>query len=443
MHQETILLTLMAMAAVACNLESTEGDRGGVEFNGGAGAEGRGREDSAGMAGMAGTAGSDGHAGEENPDPAPCERGLVIVDLDYVSSNVAIAELDGTILSESFVSSGSARPGLSLALSGDVDVPRVAPTSGRVVLLDRYGTNVITFLDPGTAKVLGQLPVGTGFESNPQDYLEYDATGAVVSRFGTNTDPGHASYDEGGDLLLIDTKAFEITGRIPMPEEEPELLPRPGGMTMLGDTVVVTLGRLSADYDKAGNGRFVGVSPKDKAVLWTVNMEDVSNCGRLALSPSRAVGAVACSSRFDSTTYAYNPQESDIVVFDVTVTPPKEIRRLGLGVSLDAGLQPTVEFVSETMLLALAYGGNSTVGDRALAVDIQTGDSEVLVETETPYMLPSIHCAPGCGDVCVIADAEAGLLHRFSVSQKGRFERLPDVVTDTTVGLPPQRIGAL
>jgi hypothetical protein len=243
--------------------------------------------------------------------------------------------------------------------------------------------------------------------------------------------------------LLLDTKTPKILGRIAMAEEDSELLPRPSGMTTLGDTVVVTLGRLSDGFKKAGAGRFVGVEPSTKKVLWTVNIEGVKNCGRLAKSPSGQIGAIACSSQADSVTYQYNPKESDIVIYDLTVTPPKELRRLGLGQAIDSGLQAPLEFASESKLVALAYGGNSVAGDRAFSVDVETGDYEELLKANTPYSLVGVHCAPGCGDVCVISDKEAGFLRRFEVNSKGKFTRLDDVTPDSTIGLPPRSIGAL
>ncbi|HEY5956576.1 MAG TPA: hypothetical protein VIV60_08490 [Polyangiaceae bacterium] len=372
-----------------------------------------------------------------------CERALVVVMTDYSSTNVGITELDGTPRSPSFISSAAAKPGLALALSGDVDAPRTAPASGRVVLLDRFGKNVVTWLDPTSAEVLAQLPVGTGFESNPQDYLEYQGHWAMVSRFGSNPHPGQQAYDAGGDLLILDTDTPAIVDRIAMPEEDPNLLPRPSGMTQLSDTIVVSLGRLSADFHAVGSGRFVGVSPESKTLLWTVDIDGVKNCGRLALSPSGKLGAIACSSQFDSVTYRYNPDESDVVLFDMTVTPPVELRRLGLGKTLDAGLQPTLEFASESKLIALTYGGNATTGDRAVAVDAEVGTVQSLFQTTKPYSVSGVHCAPGCGDVCVISDAESGNLHRYRVSATGEFTALEDVKVDDSIGLPPHAIGAI
>ncbi|WP_437877296.1 YncE family protein [Sorangium sp. So ce513] len=389
------------------------------------------------------TGGVEGGGGSEPDTPGACERGVVVVTSDYQSTNIAIAKLDGTTLSPSFVSSGATKPGLSLALSGDVDVPAVAPPSGRVVLIDRYGTNVITWMDLETAEVIAQLPVGQGFESNPHDYIEVDEDRAFVSRFGSNPAPGAEPFDEGGDLLILDTKKYAIEGRIALPEEREGLLPRPSGVTRVGDDVVVSLGRLAADFSDEGEGRFVGVSPAENAVAWTVDIEKLHGCGRVAVSPSGERLAVACSSRFDADAMKFDPATSDIVIYDARSTPPREIKRLGVARKLDAGIQPSLAFASEDILLAKTYGGNASAGDSVFSVNIGTGAVTPLGEASQPFVFGGVHCSPGCGDVCLLSDAERSKLRRWKVTANGALEALEDVTVDTQIGLPPRFIGGL
>jgi hypothetical protein len=374
-----------------------------------------------------------------------CGRGTVVVTSDYKSTNIAITTLDGTSVSGSFVSSGATKAGLSTALSGDVDVPFVAPPSKRVVLIDRYGTNVLTWLDLTTADVLAQLPVGTGFNSNPHDYLEVDATRAFVSRYGTNATPGAQAFDQGGDLLIIDSTKQTITGRIAMPEENPALQACPDGMNWIGSEVVVNLGRWSADFSQIGDGRFVLVNPTTNAVDWTVDVTGLQACGRVAVSPSGRLAAIACSSMENTTTNQFNTAESDIVVYDATVTPPKELRRLGAAVKLSAGIQPEIVFATEDAILALTYGGNTggPAGDTAFTISATTGTITPLIQATMSYVYGGMHCAPGCGDVCILSDAETNTLRRWQVGTDGTFAALANDAVDPSVGLPPRDIGSL
>jgi len=82
-------------------------------------------------------------------------------------------------------------------------LPATRPASGEVVLIDRFGTNVLTWVDAASGDVRAQLSVGTGYESNPQDYLEIDERYALVSRYGQNQNAGRQPFDRGGDVLVI------------------------------------------------------------------------------------------------------------------------------------------------------------------------------------------------------------------------------------------------
>lgn len=407
-----------AVALVACNVAPPPLSTGGVAFDGGL------------------------SPSREGDAATSCESAVVIVTSDYESTNIAVSRLDGTTLSPSFVSSGATKPGLALALSGDVDVPRVAPASGRLLLIDRYGTNVLTWMNLADATVIAQLPIGTGFQSNPHDYIEVDATRAFVTRFGTNPNPGQMPFDQGGDLLVVDTTTPAIVGRIAIPEENAALQPCPDLMTWMGHEVVVTLGRWSADFSQVGNGRFVGISPGAGTIDWTVNVAGLQSCGRVAVSPSGRAAAIACSSLENMTTHKFDPTLSDIVVYDATTTPPSESRRLGLGAKLGGGLQPAIAFAGEDAIVAMTYGGNATPGDTVFTVSATTGEVTALGQSTMPYVLGGLHCAPGCGDICLLSDAGRNKLRRWHF-EGGRFTSLDDVTVDTLVGLPPRDIGGL
>lgn len=416
MAHRIVVSSLSVAVLVGCNVPPAPGSTGGVAFDGGADADAGG--------------------------PA-CERGVVIVASDYKSTNIVVSSLDGVTRSSSFVSSGAAKPGLSLAFSGDVDVPVVPPASGRVVIIDRYGTNVLTWMNLADASVIAQLPIGTGFQSNPHDYVEVDGTRAFVTRYGTNPNPGQQAFDQGGDLLIVDTSKLAVTGRIAMPEDDPTLQPCPDGMAWMGGTLVVNLQRWSADFSKIGDGRFVGVSPSTNAVAWTVDVTGLQDCGRVAVSPSGKLAAIACSSMENATTSQYDTTKSDIVVYDATTAPPTELRRLGLGTSLNAGIQPSIAFATDDAIVATTYGGNGTPGDTAFAVSATTGAVTPLLQESQPFVLGAVHCSPGCGDVCLVSDAESLTLKRWQVGSDGAFAALADQPVDPDIGLPPRTIGGL
>ena len=375
-----------------------------------------------------------------------CPAAALVVMSDFVASQVAISALDGETLSASFVSTASApASGLAFALSGDVSVPSTRPPSARVVLVDRYGTNVVTWLDPETARVLAQLPVGTGFESNPQDYLELDERRALVSRWDENPAPGREAFDQGGDLLVIDTLDSDIENSIALPRPD-EFPPRPGALARVGDTAVVTLERFGRDFRSAGEAMLVGVNSERESVTWSLVVEGAKNCGGLTLSPSAQKAALACTGFIDSDGRAENLDESALVVFDVTRDPPSELERFSAHALAGEPLQNEVEFFSETGVLVktqTVFGGGAR-GNRLLSVDLGNGQAATLAQAEgggQGIVFGGVLCTPGCANVCLLADADRRVLRRWAIEPAG-LAPLGDVRVEDQVGLPPRGLGS-
>jgi hypothetical protein len=131
------------------------------------------------------------------------------------------------------------------------------------------------------------------------------------------------------------------------------------------------------------------------------------------------------------------------VIYDARTSPPEEIKRLGVARALGAAVQPTLAFASEDVLLGTAYAGSASAGDRAFSVSITTGEVTTLAQATQPYAFGGVHCSPGCGDVCLLSDAERSKLRRWKVAANGALEPLEDATVDTEIGLPPRGIGGL
>ncbi len=421
----------------ACDLGSTGGSTGGVEPEAGAAGAGPGSDSFAGAAGMG--------AGQAD---ARCPRGTTIVLSDFLATQIALSDLEGETLSESFLSTASSRSsGLAFALSGDVVVPSAAPASGRVVLLDRFGTNVITWLDPATAEVLGQLAVGTGFESNPADYLEIGETTALVSRYGQNASPGSSEHDSGGDLLIIDTDSYEIVGSIVF-EPEDGLPPRPAGMARMNDEVVVALERVSSDWIQWGDARLVGVSVADVERSWTLELVGLKNCGAPVALPDGERWLVGCAGVMTFDGAEPDVDESALVILDASERPPREVERIPAEEIAGELIQSDVELASGSLVLLktqTAFGGPTN--NRWIAYDLESSKTTTLVEAEPDsegkgkgLVYGGMVCSPGCSEVCLLADAGAGVLRRVRVHPDGELEPLAPVVVEEEVGLPPRGV---
>jgi hypothetical protein len=378
-----------------------------------------------------------------------CPSAAAVVMTDFISSQVALTRLDGTTLCGSFAStSRSEASALAFPFSGDLAVPSSPPSSGRVVLLDRFGTNVISWLEPRTGEVLAQLPVGTGFQSNPQDYLEIAPGIALVSRWGENPVPGSEPFDRGGDLLLLDTVTPAITARIELPRPD-GFPPRPAGLTSHGGVVLVTLQRAAVDVKSMGEALIAGVEVETESVRFTVPLPGLKNCGRVTPAPGGNRGVIACSSYVDRAGTPADIAESAVVVLDLSGELPVELWRLTAADIAGVALQSDVAFFSETGLLVKTQ---TTLGaeddNRLLALELETGVATELARASAELggsgqgvVYGGLHCSPGCGDTCLMADADRGVLSRWSMGPEG-LSALSPLPVRGSIGLPPREIGS-
>lgn len=430
-----------SLLSLACQGDTTD-------ETGQAGAQGLGGADQ-GSGGSAGESGSGGSAGEAgDPEPAEgCPSGVALLMSDFLSTEIALLDLSGRVQNPSFLSTGStATDGLAFPLSGDVFVP--LGLAGELVVLDRYGTNVVSFVNPETGKVRAQLPVGMGFESNPYDYLQLSKDEGVLLRFAQNPNPGSLDFDEGGDLLFIDSKQAKITSNVVFESYE-GLPPGPSRVTLLGDDLFVTLERLSADYTKTGEAMIVPVPLATRTIGEPIALAGLKSCGALVPVPGRDEVATACTGRIDTTGEAEDLSQSALVFFDAGSRPLRELRRIPASAIAGEPLQAQIAFASEKVALVktlTAYGGDKH--NRLLAVDLETEETTELLEALPDSMgrgrgvsFGTIHCAPGCADVCLMPDGSRGEVARIKV-QSGRARLQSPTLLEDTAGLPPANLGS-
>jgi hypothetical protein len=296
----------------------------------------------------------------------------------------------------------------------------------------------VTWVDPSTAAVLHQLPVGTGFPANPHDYVEVSDTKAYVSRYETNSKPGVEANDGGGDLLIVNPKDATVTGRVPFASEG-TFLPRPDRMIRVGGEVWVSLQRYNADFSNAADARFAGVSATDDAIAWTLDLAGVASCGGIARSPSGKVIAVSCTGILGD---ADPKLRSAIVLLDATVHPPVELKRFDTASKLGAPVGPAIAYANAGLIVGVALG-DTTAGrnDVAYSLDIESGDVQKLADAGGAFSFGDLNCSPGCSDTCFLANAKTSVLQGWKV-KGASLDPLDGVSVDPSINLPPRTIGA-
>jgi hypothetical protein len=413
-------LTWAAPVSCACDVADHARDTGGIDLDSGASAE---RTD--------------------------CARGFVVVGTDYASTNVSLLDLDGGVLSASFISSGSAAPGLSLALGGDVTLPTQRINGSEIVLLDRHPASVLTWVDLAAAQVTRQLSVATGFASNPHDYSALSATRAYVPRFDANPAPGQQQFDQGNDVLVIDPLEPEITGRIDlsaaMDGAESRFLPRAERSVLVRDRLYVLLGAASSDLLETTDSRLAVLATEDDSIRDVLVFEGLHGCSALALAPQSDELAVGCSGSWGGDNEA-EISESALVRVAIQ-SGVQEVARYAAGHFGQGPIAQGVAYATERLVLLTTYGRFSTpdqpaADDTLIELDLETGDARVLLRSaETPFSLGAVSCDAACA-VCLVADAErqGGVVHRFEVTPEGVTGRRT-IKVETSIGLPPRQLG--
>jgi hypothetical protein len=391
------------------------------------------------------------------PNPAssggidPALEGFAVVNSDYQSVSISLASLDGEVLSEHFIASGSADAGLSAALGGDVALPTLPIPGPDLVLIDRTPSGVITWVDKQSANVRAQLNVATGFASNPHDYVPVSHTKAYVPRFAWNLASGEERFDQGNDVLVIDPSVPKIVDRIDL---MPALAGEPAGFypsaeraLLANDKLFVLCAGFNIDFSDRVNSRLVTIDPESDTIDDVLVFDDLNSCSSLDLAPDGLTLGIACHGAFGNDPEDGHP-DSGIVLVDIDGSA-KELRRFAAA-DLGGEMIASLAFVDQRTLLFTTFGryaedlSHMAAPDTARLLDLEDGAlrGEPLQQTKSvPFSLGDVSCSPEAR-TCVLADAETdgGTLHHFRMHD-GDAEQRARVSLDDGLGLPPRSLG--
>lgn len=374
-----------------------------------------------------------------------CPRGVVVHASDYQSTNVALMSLAGEVLSPSFISSASAGTALSAPLSGDVLPPSMPVASDEVVLIDSYPASVLSWVSVASGNVRAQLSVGTGFASNPHDYVHASTHKAYVPRFEPNPQPGREPFDSGNDVLVVDPSVPEITGSIDMTPamagESERFLPRADKAILVGTRLFVLLAGHSKDFLESAPSRIVQVDTETEAITDVLVLDGLHGCAGMAKSPDGTRLAVSCSGQFAGDSVpTLDDSGVALVSVDGVLREEQRFRAAELG---DDPIGFAIAWPDDEHLLLTTFGrfanGELPARDDTLVrLGIASGESEVLLRSNgTPFTLGELRCA--C-DACFASDAGRNVVHRYAVSA-GELREHEAIVVETKIGLPPRYLG--
>lgn len=371
---------------------------------------------------------------------------IVVMATDYFSSSVSVLDRErGRVFRENIVHSGSASSGLSVALSGDVVFPRSPNPYNWIVLIDRYPNSVLTFVDPESFTVIGQLNVSTGFASNPRDFLWISERKAYVTRYERNLRPGRQRFDGGDDILIVDPIRREIIGRLALhsyadTEESPLLQARPSQMLRAKGLVWVVLEHLSTRFDGLGEGLVLGIDPSTDEVVARVRLAGATNCTALVYSPGRDSLYVSCSGSLLSTPETVGGGSS-IVQVDLAPDAPG-VSLFAHGDGIDKGpFGFDLDIAHDRWLFAVRFGSLRTGRpDRLVVFDLESGEERDIHQSATAFGLGGLLVDEEMDRVYIgEADPAAPMIFQYTIN-KGSFPFRAKENPSSATGLPPRHI---
>lgn len=290
--------------------------------------------------------------------PAP---GLAILSNNYTTtSSVSLYTAGSGVLVDGCVTSGVTSATLTQALSGNTTLASQAQVGGKLVVLDGT-TSVLTFVDPATCAVSGQLSVATaGFKANPHDIVTLSSTKAYVTRYETNASPTPAAtdFDEGDDLLIVDPTQLTITGRIPLTpyatpgDDGTPTQARPDRAVLANGLVYVTLNSIDAGFAATGAGRVVVVDPTTDTVVKVIDLPGLKDCSGLSYVADTKKLYVACGGAFGDPNQIAESALVEVILSGPTPVIGRALQAATIGTGTD-----TLNFFYATVLGDSAFVG--------------------------------------------------------------------------------------
>ena len=357
-----------------------------------------------------------------------------VVSSDYASTAIALLDGRGALLDEAWLDSGTAPPGIVATLSGDVSLPGAPYDGCTLVLIDRLGTNVVTFLDVcGGEIVRAQVP--TGQDTNPQDVLQVDGR-AWISRFGRGA-------DGGDDIAVLDVDAGRVIDTVDLSALAGELgRVHPGRMARLTregtERVLLGAARLANDFMEASTGA-VGMIDPDTREVSLLSLEPLRNCAEVDAVPGAPDRALVTCGGPTFAPHEMRRPHAGLVLLELA--EDGEARELGRYAAADHPELP-VPYLGAVSLgdgnaFCAASGDVGGDVDRGLRVNLLTGEAEVVLAAADAYVIgEGAHSAePG---LLLVPDAAAGAVRRIEEGVEGE-----PVATAGCRGLPPREIARL
>lgn len=378
--------------------------------------------------------------------PLHAEPTYALVYSDYSSTSIGLYDGALSPIASDWVTSGTRTPILVTPVTADAVLP--SSPHGRLVWIDRFPADVVTFVDPLRPGELVQLDAhgdgpATGFLANPHDAIPLPDGRVLVSRHN----PDVAGSPRGNDLLAIDP-ATGASSRVALGCDDGRFFARPDLMVEVSPEgrpiVVVALARLDDSFTEGGEGALATVDATDLSVLGCHALPGVANCQYVRAEPGTSDRVIVLCTGQPRQPEVVRHEEAGILAVRVDATGGVSIEA-----RIDAGTLP-VEHTPAAYPIALGGGlvlatadgrgpdALSAGPDRLLLFDLVAGTVEAVAETE-PFHFGFGLLEPG-GATALVPDGATNELVRYDVGSRAVTDR---IAVPTATGLPLRQVGAL
>jgi hypothetical protein len=408
------------------------------------------------MGGTGGDGSLPGTPALEELDQAPS---FAVVSSDFFESSIAVLDADFTILSESWINSGTTYPGLVATLSGDVVLPTVQQGGGTFTFIDRFMTDVVSQFYVPSGNLNGQTRTQSDagdYSANPQDCVFVNEASAWVTRYNPNMNDEAPPEDQGTDLVEMDPTTMTLTGnRIDLSQfnttgvapgdTEPVEIPvfaQPSRAVLVDSTLVVGLARLSTLAEAAGPGIAAIVDLTDESVEELPLGEGMANCGDVTPvpgAPSRVmVGCLGFSNPFGDPVQTRASAGFVLLEVDADGASIEQTWRASTNPSSAVAVDNHVT-VDETRVAGVQFGDFGTgTPDQLQLTNIETGEQTLVHESAGPFEIGESAYDPTTGRLYV-PDSGANAVLVFEIDEGG-VTRIDAVTIAPGTGFLPRSV---
>lgn len=203
-------------------------------------------------------------SGDDDGGGLPGDATVFAVSTDFVSTGIA---------------STVAIPSLEVTPNAIAGVASTDPTvryiDGTIYVINRFGADNITIIDPETMMLVAQISTGSG--TNPQD-IAVVGTRLYIAAFGS------------GNVLVIDTArpSDGVIATIDVSAMDPDGIPNCSTLAAVGDYVYVVCGVLDDTdgfFTPRGPGRLAVIDPSDDSLVTDIALASTNPQGQLMVAP--------------------------------------------------------------------------------------------------------------------------------------------------------------